>query len=188
MHRHHRHRDSFSQALRKAVAKSGLEKYITSHTFRHSFATHLLQSGIDIRTVQELLGHQDVSTTMIYTHVLFDEDRPVLSPLDLLTKSTPRQPPETHQKNSNFSDSSLADPLAETPTKDERPNSAASLSTPTHLKSPAESNALKSPAEPQSTRQVGNAQLSTQARWSWRTLTALPSRLERIFSSFGLAL
>lgn len=88
MHRHHLHRDSFSQGLRKAVGKSGVQKYITSHTFRHSFATHLLQSGIDIRTVQELLGHQDVSTTMIYTHVLFDEDRPVLSPLDSLNDST----------------------------------------------------------------------------------------------------
>ena len=88
MHRHHRHRDSFAKALRKAVAESGLLKYITSHTFRHSFATHLLQSGTDIRTVQELLGHQDVSTTMIYTHVLFDEDRPVLSPLDLLVGSS----------------------------------------------------------------------------------------------------
>jgi len=83
-HRHHLHRDSFSAVLRKTVNAAGVLKYVTSHTFRHSFATHLLQAGTDIRTVQELLGHSDVSTTMIYTHVLFDPDRPVKSPLDLL--------------------------------------------------------------------------------------------------------
>ena len=81
-HRHHIHRDSFSKALRQAVERSGILKYVTAHTFRHSFATSLLRSGADIRVVQELMGHADVSTTMIYTHVLIDDKLPVVSPLD----------------------------------------------------------------------------------------------------------
>lgn len=80
--RHHVDPNTIDKALRVAVAKAGLTKRVSSHTFRHSFATHLLQRGQDIRTIQELLGHADVSTTMIYTHVLQQGGLGVRSPLD----------------------------------------------------------------------------------------------------------
>ncbi|MFC1849544.1 tyrosine-type recombinase/integrase, partial [candidate division CSSED10-310 bacterium] len=80
--RHHLDPSSINSALRTATKKLGITKRISAHTFRHSFATHLLQRGTDIRTIQALLGHKDVSTTMIYTHVLQQGGHCVSSPLD----------------------------------------------------------------------------------------------------------
>ena len=80
--RHHLDESSLQKAVRAAARLAGIDKPVTCHTFRHSFATHLLEAGYDIRTVQELLGHQDVKTTMIYTHVLNRGAKAVRSPLD----------------------------------------------------------------------------------------------------------
>jgi site-specific recombinase XerD len=85
--RWHLHPTLVQRAVAEAVRRSGIAKQASCHTFRHSFATHLLESGYDIRTVQELLGHNDVSTTMVYTHVLNRGGKGVRSPADLIRLS-----------------------------------------------------------------------------------------------------
>jgi len=90
--RHHVHATAVQRAVREAVHAAHIDKPASCHTFRHSFATHLLEDGYDIRTIQELLGHRDVATTMIYTHVLAHGVLGVRSPLDRLTEPQPALP------------------------------------------------------------------------------------------------
>jgi site-specific recombinase XerD len=83
VYRHHLHQSGVQRAVRRAAARAGIDKRVTCHGLRHSFATHMLEAGTDIRTIQELLGHRDVATTEIYTHVLNRGAFGVRSPLDL---------------------------------------------------------------------------------------------------------
>lgn len=84
--RHHLYENFLARGVKEAARRAGIAKHVSCHTLRHSFATHLLEGGYDIRTVQELLGHSDVSTTMVYTHVLNKGGRGVASPLDRITQ------------------------------------------------------------------------------------------------------
>ncbi len=99
--RHHLHPSVIQNSVRDAIRKLGITKHAGCHTFRHTFATELLAHGTDIRTVQELLGHNDVRTTQIYTHVLRQNSYGVCSPADRLSDATDQGRPSPQQRNAH---------------------------------------------------------------------------------------